>query len=319
MPRAALAAQDLVAAEEALSLLVQGDSGHKDAYLALGRLYRLRGEVGRAIRLHQNLLLRKDLTPELRAEALSGLAEDLAAGGFERRAIAAYRELLALEPRRAEALDALVDLLARSGEPHEARSLHRRLEKLRRERDPDREAALLVAEARGLRDAGEEAKARRLLRQASRLDATDPAGPLLLAELEALRGRHRAARSIWRSLVEAGGEAAPAALRQLGAVDAGKRAQRDHERFLRERLERAPHDATVRLELARILIARGEGEEGLAELRMILDTAPQDMRARIELGRLLLAEKRTNDTLKEFEELLAVLENRAGDTTGESA
>lgn len=314
---AALAAEDSEAAEEALSLLVRGDSGHSDAYLALGRLYRQRGDIGRAIRLHQNLLLRKDLTPALRAEALAGLAEDLAAGGFERRAVAAYRELVALQPRRIDALEALMALRARAGDYREARSLHRRLEKLRRQPDPGREANLLVAEARSLRDEGEEAKARRLLRRASRLDDTEPSGPLLLAELEALRGRNRAARSIWRSVVESGGGAAAQALRQLAAAGSGKRAHRDHESFLRARLERAPRDTTVRLELARLLVAHGEIDEGLGELRKLLDAAPQDLRARVELGQILLAEGRHNDALKEFEELLAVLENLEGATTGE--
>ena len=53
-------------------------------------------------------------------------------------------------------------------------------------------------------------------------------------------------------------------------------------------------------------------------MRKLLDATPQDLRGRIELGRLLLAEGRTHDALKEFEELLAVLENVAGDATGES-
>ncbi len=53
---------------------------------ALARLYRQQGEFGRAIQLHQNLLLRRDLDAEQRIEVLGELAEDFRKAGFLRRA-----------------------------------------------------------------------------------------------------------------------------------------------------------------------------------------------------------------------------------------
>ena len=58
---AALLEDDLDGAEQALAAVVQEDSTQIEIYLALGQLYRRRGEIGRAIRIHQNLLLRSDL------------------------------------------------------------------------------------------------------------------------------------------------------------------------------------------------------------------------------------------------------------------
>ena len=72
---------NLDTAEDLLSRAVRIDSDQVDAYLSLARLYRLRGEIGRAIRVHQNLLLRKDLQSEHRDEALLGLAGDEGARG----------------------------------------------------------------------------------------------------------------------------------------------------------------------------------------------------------------------------------------------
>ena len=54
-------------AERALTDAVRVDSSEIEAYLALCGFYRSRGEIGRAIRLHQNLLLRKDLDARERA------------------------------------------------------------------------------------------------------------------------------------------------------------------------------------------------------------------------------------------------------------
>ena len=80
------------AAQEILAGVVRRNSDEIDAYLALARVYRLQGEIGRAIRIHQNLLLRRDLDEEQRTLALAGLAGDFRQGGFLRRAIAGYEE-----------------------------------------------------------------------------------------------------------------------------------------------------------------------------------------------------------------------------------
>ena len=48
-----------------------------EPYLALARFYRMRGDIGRAIRLHQNLLLRRDLDRAQRIACLADLAARL--------------------------------------------------------------------------------------------------------------------------------------------------------------------------------------------------------------------------------------------------
>src|SRR5262247_1976826 len=108
----AVLARDLERAEALLSEVVRRDAKAVDPYLALGRLYRRRGEVGRAIRIDQNLLLRSDLSPEQTLAALEDLAEDFRQGGFLQRAVASYEELLARDSRHRGALRALVTLLA---------------------------------------------------------------------------------------------------------------------------------------------------------------------------------------------------------------
>jgi nucleoid DNA-binding protein len=59
---------------------------HRDAFFALGSLYRRRGEVERAIRIHQNLLAREALAPEHREQALLALAQDYLRAGLLDRA-----------------------------------------------------------------------------------------------------------------------------------------------------------------------------------------------------------------------------------------
>jgi lipopolysaccharide biosynthesis regulator YciM len=57
-----------------------------ETHFALGALYRRRGEVERAIRIHQNLLARDELAPEHREQALLALAQDYLRAGLLDRA-----------------------------------------------------------------------------------------------------------------------------------------------------------------------------------------------------------------------------------------
>ncbi|MDQ6966262.1 MAG: hypothetical protein Q9M23_05010, partial [Mariprofundaceae bacterium] len=53
-----------------------------EVYLALGDMFRTKGEFGRAVRIHQNLLARPDLPQELHMQAQFALAVDFQAGGL---------------------------------------------------------------------------------------------------------------------------------------------------------------------------------------------------------------------------------------------
>lgn len=65
--------------------LLEVDTDTVETHLALGSLFRRRGEVDRAIRIHQNLIARPQLSPVQRKEALMALAQDyMSAGVFDR-------------------------------------------------------------------------------------------------------------------------------------------------------------------------------------------------------------------------------------------
>lgn len=65
--------------------LLEVDKDTVETHLALGSLFRRRGEVDRAIRIHQNLIARPQLSAGQRKEALMALADDyMRAGVFDR-------------------------------------------------------------------------------------------------------------------------------------------------------------------------------------------------------------------------------------------
>src|SRR6202789_1143020 len=78
-----------------------------ETHFVLGSLYRRRGEVERAIRIHQNLLARDALAPEHREQALLALAQDYLRAGLLDRAEGLFQQVSEVPRLRASALDAL--------------------------------------------------------------------------------------------------------------------------------------------------------------------------------------------------------------------
>jgi lipopolysaccharide biosynthesis regulator YciM len=81
-----------------------------EIHLILGNLYREKGQVGRAIQEHQQLLQRSDLRKLEHANVLLCLGLDYRRGGFIDRAVEAFTEVLRLDPDNPYALGNLEKL-----------------------------------------------------------------------------------------------------------------------------------------------------------------------------------------------------------------
>ena len=103
------------------------DEETAETQLALGNLYRRRGEVDRAIRLHQNLVARPALTDDLRLEAHLELAQDYLSAGVLDRAEDIYRDLVGAKVHRVQALRHLLDIYEQEKDWGQARSTAREL------------------------------------------------------------------------------------------------------------------------------------------------------------------------------------------------
>ncbi len=88
--------------------LLEVDSETVETHLALGSLFRRRGEVERAIRIHQNLIARPALEPDLRAQALLELGMDYLRAGLYDRAENLFLELKEMKLHVRKALQNLL-------------------------------------------------------------------------------------------------------------------------------------------------------------------------------------------------------------------
>jgi lipopolysaccharide biosynthesis regulator YciM len=306
----ALLEDDADRAEQALAAVVQEDSTQIEVYLALGQLYRRRGEIGRAIRIHQNLLLRSDLAPEHRERALRGLARDFRKGGFLQRAISAFEELRDRRPRDPEALAALARLRADVRDFDAALDAHHRLVGATRQDGSAAEARLWFERSEALVAEGKGDAARRALGKCLRCDPGMGVAWFRLGELEAERGKHKKALSAWKKALAADRRAAARIYPRLESAWAALGRAREFETELRSELAQRPDDAEARLALARTLAARGQGEQALAELEALFEREPDRLAAHAARARILLGEGRDAEASKALAELLDVLERQ---------
>lgn len=107
--------------------MLEVDSDTVETHLALGNLFRRRGEVDRAIRIHQNLIARPTLDKGQRSAALLELGQDYMRAGWLDRAESLFEELLESNLHTVPALRHLLDIYQQEKEWDKAISVARRL------------------------------------------------------------------------------------------------------------------------------------------------------------------------------------------------
>ncbi|EKD70813.1 MAG: hypothetical protein ACD_46C00386G0001 [uncultured bacterium] len=90
--------------------MLEVDSDTVETHLAVGKLFRRRGEVDRAIRIHQNLIARPQLEKNYREQSLYELGQDYLSAGMLDRAEKIFHDLVNQKSHSAQALRALIDI-----------------------------------------------------------------------------------------------------------------------------------------------------------------------------------------------------------------
>ena len=226
--------------DEALELFVQMakvDEDTLETHFALGHLFRRRGEVDRAIRVHQNLLARPNLSAAQRDQALLSLGEDYLGAGLFDRAEKLFRELIESDTHAEVALRKLVYIYEQERDGQKAIDSRRQLETLTGEKLP--EVAHYYCElAEQARLAGDLDKAKELLRETARTDSGALRGKLISAAIAESEGNHAAAVSLYRSVIDADRKFMSEVLPQLYRCAEATGSVTDFERYIQDLIER---------------------------------------------------------------------------------
>ncbi|MBK1649138.1 lipopolysaccharide assembly protein LapB [Rhabdochromatium marinum] len=197
--------------------LAEVDRETAETHLALGALFRRRGEVDRAIRIHQDLMARPKLTSQQRAFALYELGLDYMRAGLLDRAESLFNELVEMRLHLQPALRALIDIYQQEKDWSRCLDIARQLEATG-ETPLRNEIAQFHCELaeQCLRDQDTGA-ARRHLQDAQQVDSDCIRASLLQAQMDMARGDAKAALALYARVVERGPRFVPALLPGLKA------------------------------------------------------------------------------------------------------
>jgi lipopolysaccharide assembly protein B len=163
--------------------LMDANADTIETHFALGALYRRRGEVERAIRIHQNLLARKDLPFEHREQALLALAQDYLRAGVLDRAEGLFQQVSEVPRLSVSALDALRGVYERQHDWQQALDVYRQLARVKAA-PPRAVAAHYLCELAALAiERGEIDAALGLLQEAEREAQPFPRAAMLRAQI----------------------------------------------------------------------------------------------------------------------------------------
>jgi len=205
---------------------VQNDPDTSELHFALGNLFRRRGEYDRAVRVHEHLLARGDLTQVERDRAQHALALDFLKAGLLDRAEAALSKLEGTAHEQ-DARLALLAIYERSRDWGRASDVAARLESSNHGSFATRQAHYLCERAQAEVAAGEPQAALQMLERARELAPQSPRPVIEQAQLLAQQGQVPAALQTLLRLREAAPRALPLAAGLMArlAEQSGERAR----------------------------------------------------------------------------------------------
>ena len=193
--------------DQAIDELTQAASSSTDALeiqMILGNLYRQKGQVGRAINVHQALLQRPDLRPLEQAYVLLCLGLDFRHAGFVDRAFEAFQEVLRLDAQNRYAFVNLQKLHEDQQQWAEAARVREQIARIdSRHRDEHLQILGFLRNEIGSAQArtGDGAAAARSFQDALDIDARTVPAHLHLGDSRLAQGQLQGAIDAWETLV----------------------------------------------------------------------------------------------------------------------
>ncbi len=182
--------------------MLEVDSETVETHLALGNLFRRRGEVDRAIRIHQNLIARPTLQPEHRAQALLELGQDYMRAGLYDRAESLFQELTESNLHREQALASLLLIYEKEKEWNKSLEIANKLESITGEQLNNQRAHYYCEMADDAYSSADLKLASEYLKKAQGCNKNSVRAAILLGEMEKAKGSYKTAIKTFKNVAE---------------------------------------------------------------------------------------------------------------------
>lgn len=270
-----------------LSKAVRGETDAVEAYLALGNLFREKGQVERAIDIHKSLLHRPGLSDLGRTQALFSLALDFKKAGLIDRSERTLHEVVARDPGNLSGWLCLRRVYEEMGRWEKAAETQARIDKLAGAGDDRLLASLWAERGRAAQQDGDAREAEGHFHRALQLDPSYAPAHLGVGDCRALADDDLSAMRHWELALSDGSAWAIEALHRISAA-VEKSGDWDRlEAACGSVIERQPHSWRARLVLARVHHARGDLGEARSLLLEALTERPGSITVQRELFKIL--------------------------------
>lgn len=295
---------NLSAAANQLREVVRQDTSHVDAYVKLGDIFRENCQYDQALKIHQSLTVRKNLTPGQQLDIYHSMFMDLREMERYPQALKYADKMLSLDKRNTKALQDKLDVYRLMGRWEDASEILIQIQKNIGKENVTELALYKVQEGKKVEATGADHDARILYRKALKIDPNCCAAWLYLGDSYDREERTEEAIENWEKF----GETCPYLLYLISSkmeqrlFDLGNFSE--IERYYRRILDKYPDNIEASVGIASYYDKKGEIDAAIRSLEDAIEKAPGSLRARVQLTKLYNKQKKNQAVDNQLEELL---------------
>ncbi|MBL7174245.1 MAG: tetratricopeptide repeat protein [Desulfobacteraceae bacterium] len=285
---------------------VQVNSDTIETYVALGNLYRSKGDIDRAIRIRQSIILRPNIDEQTKIRTLFDIGLDYRKGGILNRALETFLDVLKEQPSNLETLEEIEKIYEEMKDWENAFSTRQKIAKLVKGEHSHILAHHQTEIGKVYQEKGEVSMAESCFKKAISIDERCVDAYLHLGDLYFIKHEFNKAISTWKRVVAVMPRFTFLAYRRLEGSYSRMKNLGPVEDFLKE-CSKSNSDAFTHLALALYLYNEQDYDGALGELKSALQLDPSFWEARKFMGEILLSQERKEEALEAYGDLVPQL------------
>ncbi|MCD6328640.1 tetratricopeptide repeat protein [bacterium] len=279
------------------------------AYISLGNLHREQGNIDRAIRIHESVSIRPNLSRDAKVRALYSLGLDYVRGGLLDRARSAFRSAIKEDPTRIESYESLERVYEELKDWKRAYHCQLAVDKAAKKKSSRLLAYLLteMALAEALQNSRTK-EAIELLQKAKQTDPTCISVLMYLGDVYISQGDFKKAEQAWEHAVEQFPKLAFLLFDRLRQVYLKQDAVQNIKAIYNVVLAKNPDDINARKSLGDYYFDTGQLDKAEEEYSKIIEISSGSTLGYQKLGMVLLKEGRKDEALDVYQRLASLPE-----------
>ena len=290
---------------EAFMKAVSLDTETVETYFALASLFRDKGEIERAIGIHQSIITRPHLDETIRLQALYDLALDYKKAGLFDRAIDIFKEVIRRNPQKKEAYLELANVYQVLKDWDSAYAVIHRLDKITG-KDHSIMLAHFQTEIGKKLQMEDKRRAEDAFKKAIKINKKCIDAYLHLGDLYLKQKNVKKALGVWEEVIKVSPEYSFLVYSRLGKIISEIKEERAFKKFIQTLEKKRERDLYSSLFIVKYYLGEKNLEKAEAFVNEVLQKVPASVVARQLLSQIFLEK---GETLKAINLLVEISQN----------